>query len=336
VVHLDDEAEQESTMSRTTRETHPRTTDRRRPQLAVALAAATLLLGACGGITAPAGGSSAQPSGSAGGADASAAAHTAHAVVPDAAALLPADAKSKGTLTVATGEGYPPFEFYAADNTTLQGVDPELVTVVAESLGLKPDFKVLKFDAIIPGLQGGRYDAAAAAMGITPTRNKVVDFVSYFQGGTSIMFPTGNPLKLSLDTMCGHKIAVQKGTIYATDYMPTFAKKCTDGGQPDITIDTYPDQPSAALAVSSGRADATMDDFGPLAYVAKQSNGKFEVLDANYSPAPYGIALPKGSALAPAVEKALEALVADGTYGKVLDEWGVSAGAIKDPAVSRG
>ena len=321
-------------MNQMTSQSRPRAA-RRSTLLATSLVAAALLLGACGDVNGAAGAASPAPAGSGGGA-ASASAHTAHAVVPDAAALLPADIKSKGALTVATGEGYPPFEFYAADNKTLQGVDPELVSAVAESLGLKPDLKVLKFDAIIPGMQGGRYDVAAAAMGIPPTRNQVVDFVSYFQGGTSIMFGTGNPLKLTLDTMCGHTIAAQKGTIYATDYLPTFSQKCTDAGQPAIKVAIYPDQPSAALAVSSGRADATMDDFGPLAYVAKQSNGKFEVLDANYSPAPYGIALDHGSALAPAVEKALEALIADGTYAGILKEWGVSAGAIKDPAVSRG
>ena len=316
----------------------PRNALQHRPiRLAGVIAAVALALTACGGANTPVAGGAGAPAASGGaGGDASAAAHTAHAVVPDAAALLPAAIKDKGTLTVATGEGYPPFEFYAADGTTLQGVDPQVITAVAESLGLKPDLKVLKFDGVIPGLQAGRYDVAAIAMGITPARNKVVDFVSYFQGGTSIMMPTGNPKGLTLDTMCGHTIAVQKGTIYATDYMPTFDKKCTDGGQPAITIQTYPDQPSAALAVSSSRADATMDDFGPLAYVAQQSNGKFEVLDANYSPAPYGLAVPKGSELAPAVEKALEALVADGTYGKVLDQWGVSAGALEDPAVSRG
>ena len=322
-------------MNRTSVRDRRRTRTPRRPLLAVALSASALLLAACGGTSGTGGTAPAGPAPAASGA-ASASAHTAHAVVPEAAALLPADAKSKGTLTVATGEGYPPFEFYAADNTTLQGVDPDLLGAVSESLGLKPDFQVLKFDAIIPGMQGGRYDVAAAAMGITPARNKVVDFVSYFQGGTSIMFPKGNPKGLTLDTMCGHTIAVQKGTIYATDYMPEFTKKCTDAGQPAITIDTYPDQPSAALAVSSNRADATMDDFGPLAYVSQQSNDRFEVLDANYSPAPYGIAMDKGSALAPAIEKALEALVADGTYAKVLDQWGVSAGAITDPAVSRG
>lgn len=311
---------------------------RRTPKLlATTTLALGLLISGCGDVNGAGGaGPGASPASGGSGGAASASAHTEHAVVPEAAALLPADAKAKGTLTVATGEGYPPFEFYAEDNKTLQGVDPELVSAVAESLGLKPDLKVLKFDAIIPGMQGGRYDVAAAAMGITPTRNKVVDFVSYFQGGTSIMFSTGNPLKLTLDTMCGHTIAAQKGTIYATEYLPTFQKKCTDAGQPAIKADTYPDQPSATLAVSSGRADATMDDFGPLAYVAKQSNGKFEVLDANYSPAPYGIALDHGSELAPAVEKALEALIADGSYAKILQEWGVSAGAIKDPAVSRG
>jgi polar amino acid transport system substrate-binding protein len=306
----------------------------RRITLLATSAVAVLLLAACGDVSGSGGGASAAPGGSGGAASAPAGA--VHAVVPEAAALLPAAAKSKGTLTVATGEGYPPFEFYATDNKTLQGVDPELVSAVAESLGLKPDLKVLKFDAIIPGMQGGRYDVAAAAMGITPARNKVVDFVSYFQGGTSIMFATGNPLNLTLDTMCGHTVAAQKGTIYATDYLPVFDKSCTDGGQEPIKIAIYPDQPSATLAVSSGRADATMDDFGPLAYVAQQSNGKFEVLDANYSPAPYGIAMDHGSELAPAVEKALEALIADGTYAKTLDKWGVGAGAIDDPAVSRG
>ncbi|GAA3563690.1 hypothetical protein GCM10022197_19060 [Microlunatus spumicola] len=322
-------------MNRTTRPTRAQTAGRRPSGLVsstttLLATTALLLLSACGGGAAD--GGAPAPAGAAPAASAA----TAHAVVPEAAALVPEAAKTKGTLTVATGEGYPPFEFYAEDNTTLQGVDPEIATAVAQSLGLQPELQVLKFDGVIPGLQGGRYDVAAIAMGITPARNKVVDFVSYFQGGTSIMYPAGNPLGLTLDTMCGHTIAVQQGTIYATDYLPTFIKACTDGGQPTINVSTYPDQPAATLAVSSGRADATIGDFGPFAYVAQQSNGKFEVLDANYSPAPYGLAVPKGSELAPAIEKALEALVADGTYAKTLEKWGVSAGAIKDPAVTRG
>ena len=43
-----------------------------------------------------------------------------------------------------------------------------------------------------------------------------------------------------------------------------------------------------------------MSDYGPLPYVAQQSNGQFSVLDANDDAAPYGFAVPKGSELAPA------------------------------------
>ncbi|GGM00347.1 ABC transporter substrate-binding protein [Nakamurella endophytica] len=237
---------------------------------------------------------------------------------------------------VATGEGYPPFEFYAEDNKTLQGVDPEIITAVAGKLGLKPDLQVLKFDGIIPGIQGGRYDVGDAAMGITAERNKVVDFVSYFQGGTSIMTKAGNPQGLNLDNLCGHTVAAQKGTIYADEYLPKFTAACTAKGQQAIKVDIYPDQAQATLAVGNGRAEATMSDFGPLAYVAQQANGQFEVLNANYQPAPYGIALKKGSALAPAIEAALESIIADGTYTKILQKWGVTAGAITDPSISRG
>jgi len=304
---------------------------RRTTILAASLTAAGLLLTACGG-------SSDSDSGSAGssGDAAEASAPAGHEVVDEAAALLPADVKEKGTLVVATGEGYPPFEFYAEDNKTLVGVDPEIITAVAGALGLEVDLQVLKFDAIIPGLQGGRYDVGDAAMGITAERNEVVDFVSYFEGGTSIMTPAGNPEDLTLDTLCGHTIAAQKGSIYADEYLPDFDAACTAAGEDPITVDIYPDQPQATLAVSSGRAEATMSDFGPLAYVAQQSNGKFDVLDANYEPAPYGIALAKGSELAPAIEAALQALIDDGTYAEILEKWDVDAGAIEDPEVSRG
>lgn len=253
-----------------------------------------------------------------------------------AAALVPAAVRQAGELKVATGSGYPPFEFYDTDNKTLIGVDPELMQALGQELGLKVTLTDLKFDAIIPGLQSKRFDVAAAAMGITPVRTKVVDFVSYFRGGTSLIVKSGNPTKLTLDTLCGHKVAVEKGTIYADDYLPDFSKTCTSAGKPAIGVDVYPDQSQATLALSSGRAEASMSDYGPLAYIAQQAKGQFEVLQQNYQPSPYGIALPKGSVLAPAVQAGLKELIVNGTYKKILDKWQVEAGAISDPTVSQG
>jgi polar amino acid transport system substrate-binding protein len=251
-----------------------------------------------------------------------------------AAALLPADIKQSGQLKVATGSGYPPFEFYGADNKTLIGVDPEIMQALGAAMGLKVTFADLKFDSIIPSLQAKRYDVGSAAMSVTPVRNKVVDFVSYFKGGTTLIVKAGNPSNLTLDSLCGHKLAVQKGTIYADDYVPEFNKACTDAGKPAINVDVYPDQPQATLALSSGRAEASMSDYGPLAYVAQQAKGQFEVLQENYKPSLYGIALPKGSALAPAIQAGLKQIIADGSYQKILQKWQVQAGAISDPTIS--
>ncbi len=304
--------------------------------LLASVAALTLLLSACGSSSDTASSASTSTS-SATATGATASGASAAGVVEAAAALVPADIRARGTLVVATGEGYPPFEFYAAGNANdLQGVDPELVAAVAAALGLKPELQVLKFDGIIPGLQGGRYDMAAAAMSVTPDRNKVVDFVTYFEGGTSIMTPAGNPQGLTLDTLCGHRIAAQKGTIYADNYLPKFNTDCMAKGQPEIIVDIYPDAAQTNLAVGNKRAEATVSDFGPLAYVAQQSDGQFFVLDANYDPARYGFALPKGSELAPAIQAALQAIIEDGSYQQVLEKWKVTTGAITDPTISRG
>jgi polar amino acid transport system substrate-binding protein len=92
-------------------------------------------------------------------------------------------------------------------------------------------------------------------------------------------------------------------------------------------------QPDATLALTSGRADASMSDYGPLAYVAALSGGELEVLQENYDPSTWGFAFPKGSALAPAVAEAMNKLITDGTYGEILSKWGVESGAITESEV---
>jgi len=298
---------------------------KRRTVLLVATALiATVALAACGSSS----------SGGGAAATTKTTAAVASGVDQTVAALVPAKIRAAGSLNVATGSGYAPFEFYGTDNKTLLGVDPDIVQAIGAILGLKVNLAKLQFDSIIPGLQSGRYDAGDAAMSVTPTRNKVVDFVSYFKGGTSLMVKSGSTLNLTLDNLCGHTIAAEKGTIYADDYLPKFSSTCTGAGSKAIKIGVYTDQPTATLAVQDGRADATMSDYGPLAYIAQQAGGKFEVLNINYKPSLYGIALPKGSTLAPAIEGALKALIANGTYEKILTKWQVVKGAITDPAIS--
>ena len=98
---------------------------------------------------------------------------------------MPAAIKSKGTLDVATEAQYAPNEFLAPDGHTIIGMDADLVTALAETMGLKVKFINANFEAIIPGLAGGRYDLGASSFTDTKEREKTVDFVDYFKAGIS-------------------------------------------------------------------------------------------------------------------------------------------------------
>jgi polar amino acid transport system substrate-binding protein len=72
-----------------------------------------------------------------------------------------------------------------------------------------------------------------------------------------------------------------------------------------------------------------------VAYAVKQSSGKLEATGDIYDAAPYGYVVPKDDTkLADAIVAALKSLDSDGTYKKVLSNWGVDQGAISDFAVN--
>lgn len=250
-----------------------------------------------------------------------------------AADLLPADIAEAGVIVSSGGPGYAPHFLLAEDGETLVGNDIELLAAIGDVLGVEIDYEALGFDAIIPSLQSERIDMANGAMSITEQRLEAVDFVSYFAGGTSIIVPAGNPLDLDLDSLCGRRLAVQQGTVYADNYVPEFQAGCEEAGEEPIEVSVFPTQPDATLALSSGRADASMSDFGPLSYIAETSNGALETVEALYDPSTWGFAFPQGSELEPAIQAAVNALIADGTYAEILAKWDVSAGAIEESEI---
>jgi polar amino acid transport system substrate-binding protein len=168
------------------------------------------------------------------------------------------------------------------------------------------------------------------AMSITADRLESVDFVSDYLGGTSLLVAAGNPSDLSLETMCGHKVAVQIGSVYSDVYMPEFDAQCAADGEPAIEISTFPTAADAVLALTSGRVEATMNDLAPSVYQAAQSGGIMEALPVNYDPSLWGLALAKGSPYGEAFVAAMNSLIASGAYLENLEEFGVEAGAIEE------
>lgn len=262
--------------------------------------------------------------------------------------LLPADIKSKGVIKVGSDIAYPPVEFKDGSGKTV-GIDPDLAAALGKELGVEFQFENGTFDTLVTGLRAKRYDVAMSAMtdtkdrqeGIDPeTKKKVgegVDFIDYFTAGVSIYTKKGDDqgIKTWAD-LCGKKIAVQRNTV-SNDLAKAESKKCTGGKK--IAIESYDNDLQAQTRLRSGGADAGSSDFPVAAYAVKTSGGgkDFQIVGEQVEAAPYGIAVAKGNdQLTKAIQAALEAIIKNGEYEKIIAKWGVEAGAVTEAKLNGG
>jgi len=285
-------------------------TRRRRALVTLALVVA-LVAAACGGVDAEESGEADTISGG----------------TSEAAALVPEDLQGT-TIDVAMELPYPPFGFYDEENVEV-GFDVELIAGVAERLGVQMKIENSAFDSIIPSLDSGRFAMGWSAFTITAERLETVDFVQYYQEGTAVLVPAGNPDGLSVETLCGVTTAILLGSTQEGVTLPALDEACEAAGEPPIDALVLPASEDLSLAVLSGRAAALLIDRSVAAFQSKEQPDEFEIAPgSDLDPAPFGVAFPKGSELAPAVSAALNEMMADGTYLEILERWNVDGGAV--------
>ena len=246
-------------------------------------------------------------------------------------AMLPSGIKSAGVMKVASDIPYPPWEMFVGNTSQPTGFDYDLSQAIAAKMGIKADFINTKFDSIILSLQSGKNDVAMSDMYDNKTRQKVLDFVDYANDGTSILVAKGNPNKITnLDSLAGLTVGCEKGTTQAA-LLDNLNKTFASSGKAQMTINQYPDQPSALLAVKSGKVVGDLTDHSTAEYVAQSQGGgnDFEVVadpsaPNGYEPQLVGAGILKSNTqLRDAFQKALQALIDDGTYKQIIDKYGL-------------
>lgn len=242
--------------------------------------------------------------------------------------LVPANVRERGSLNAVMSVGNAPLHYPTPDGSgDMLGVDPDLAKALGDVMGLRVNVAGVTFDQIVPGLQSGRYDIAVSQMGLTPDRLKVLDFVDYFTSGTGLGVRAGNPMQITVSTMCGHAIAVSNGSIQQASYLPKLSAACVRDGKPAVQVHSFPDQQKGVLALVSGRIDGVFVDLPVLRYAAKNVPD-IAVADTYEANTPVAIGLAKGSPLAPAVQAALSQLHRDQVYGRILTKWAVQDNAL--------
>ena len=244
---------------------------------------------------------------------------------PDLVKLLPPDTK---TFTLAVALGSPPDDFRDAKGD-VAGWEIDIMRAATEALGLTLELRPTTFDTLIPGLQAKRFDGATGQMGITETREKVLDMIGTLLGNELFAALSDRDIKVeSLDDLCGVTVGTTRGSREMV-FVETHQPKCAAAGKPPINALAFSDGNGAAEALMSRRADLFWLGSTAVSYFVAQSKGRTKVV-GHYTDTSYlGVGMPKGSELAKPLQAAIQRLMDNGTYALIVGKWGLEDGAIK-------
>ena len=216
------------------------------------------------------------------------------------------DVQKAGKLTVATSPDFPPFESLEGD--AVVGIEPDIMKLICEKLGVEAEFVQMDFDSVLIGIQAAKYDCAMSGITVTPDRQKNMLFTdAYYNAAQVIVVAEGSPITGKAD-LNGKVASVQTGT--------TAESGCQDEG---IEVQAFAD---AKSALTTGKVDAWVVDNLTAMQMVEEGDG-LVILDEKMTEEPYAFAFAMGSEdLVAAINEALNELIADGTVEGIFNNYG--------------
>ncbi len=230
-----------------------------------------------------------------------------------------------GTLVMSTNPTLPPMQFVDSAGV-LKGMRITLGDEIAKRLCLKPEYIKIEFSAMVPGLQSGRWDVINTGIFWTEERAKLMQMIQYEAQAVSISVAKGNPLKISKpEDLAGRTVGVELGG-FEERKLKELDEMLRAKGLKGINIRTFDNFATAYQALRAGQTEASVTIDSTGAEYAKR--GEFDRAISGLFPTPVALAM-KSSALANAVVGVFNDMQKDGTYGKLMAEYGLLAN--KDP-----
>lgn len=249
------------------------------------------------------------------------------------AAKVPGLIGKDGKLTVATTAGSIPLSFHATDDKTPIGSELDIAQLVADKLGLELDVQVTSWENWPLKTQSGDFEAVFSNVGVNKDRVKLFDFASYraaymgFEAKKSATYDIKGA-----DDISGLKISVGSGT-NQEKILLAWNKELEGKGKAPATLQYYSSDADTILALSSGRTDLNIAPYPSTVYRENTRDDLKVVGKVNAGwPSETLVAATtlRGNGLAPVISEALNAVIKDGSYGKVLERWGLSEEALPE------
>ncbi|MBQ7314459.1 MAG: transporter substrate-binding domain-containing protein [Clostridia bacterium] len=219
-----------------------------------------------------------------------------------------AEVQEAGKLVVATSPDFPPFE--NLEGGKVVGIEVELMEMICEELGVEFVIEQINFEAVLTGVQTGKYDCGMSGISVTPKREKSVLFTDAYCLAAQCIVVRADSTIASKADLEGKTISVQTGT--------TAAEFCTSEG---YTLKQFEANQDAKLALTQGKVDAwVVDDLTAAEYC--KGDASVKILNENMTTEPYAFAFAFGSEdLVAEINTILAKLMSDGTVASLFEKY---------------
>jgi polar amino acid transport system substrate-binding protein len=235
------------------------------------------------------------------------------------------DLVKPGTLVMSTNPTLPPMQ-YVDSSGVLKGMRIILGDEIAKRLCLTPEYIKIEFSAMVPGLQAGRWDVINTGIFWTEERAKLMQMIQYESQALSISVTKGNPLKIiKPEDLAGRTVGVEIGG-FEESKLKELNASLQAKGLKAINVRTFDNFATAYQTLRAGQTEASVSIDPTAAEYAKR--GEFDRAISGLFPTPIALAV-KNPGLANAIVTVFNDMQKDGTYAKLMAEYGLLAN--KDP-----
>jgi polar amino acid transport system substrate-binding protein len=228
-----------------------------------------------------------------------------------------------GKLTMSINATIPPRQFIDSSGN-LQGMHPDLGNEIARRLCLEPVYMNVGFEVQIPGLANGRWDMINTGMYYTEERSKIMQMVPYVVNALAIVVEADNPLGVTgYEDLAGQPVATEIAG-FADNLIREINDAQVAEGMESMDIQAFNTFAEAFAALGAGQVRAVFGPDATAVYYAQR--GQFAVGANGLNPglpSSFGFDA-DNEVLANAVRDVLADMRADGTYDRIMDEYGAT------------
>ena len=225
-----------------------------------------------------------------------------------------------GKLIISTNATIPPVQFID-DRGNLRGMRIELGDEIAKRLNLEPNWVNIQFEAMIPGLQGLRWDMINTGLFYTEERAKLMSLVPYELQAISISVPKGNPHNIKSTADMAKRIVAVEVAGYEERNIKAINQEQVAKGMASMDIRTFNTFADCYQALKAGQVEVVVSVDATAKFY--QDRGDFERAISGLKGSPASLAF-KSKDLAEVVAKVLNEMRQDGSYDKLFDKYGVA------------